>query len=120
MRTGLNLRQPRMARIMRAMPRTKRPDIEPQDVVGLDYFRKLRPLFEPLHQVACQRDRAGNRTLHYDQFCCLIMLYMFNPIVSSLRAIQQASELKNVQKKLGCSRASLGSLSEAARVFDPR
>ena len=105
---------------MRAMPRTKRPDIEPQDVVGLDYFRKLRPLFEPLHRVACQRDRAGNRTLHYDQFCCLIMLYMFNPIVSSLRAIQQASELKNVQKKLGCSRASLGSLSEAARVFDPR
>jgi IS4 transposase len=44
---------------------------------------------------------------------------MFNPIVSSLRAIQQASELKNVQRKLGCARAALGSLSEASHVFDP-
>lgn len=47
------------------------------------------------------------------------MLFMFNPVVSSLRAMRQASELKNVQRKLGCARASLGSLSESARVFDP-
>jgi hypothetical protein len=33
--------------------------------------------------------------------------------------LQQASQLKNVQRKLGCSRASLGSLSEATDVFDP-
>ena len=33
--------------------------------------------------------------------------------------MQQASELNNVQKKLGCDRAALGSLSEAATVFDP-
>jgi hypothetical protein len=62
---------------------------------------------------------AGNRTLHFDQYCLLMLLYCFNPIVTSLRGMQQASELKNVQKKLGCSRASLGSLSEAATVFDP-
>jgi hypothetical protein len=31
----------------------------------------------------------------------------------------QASELKKVQRKLGCPRASLGSLSEASTVFDP-
>jgi len=43
---------------------------------------------------------------------------MFNPICTSLRAIQQASELKKVQNKLDAARASLGSLSEAARVFD--
>jgi len=46
------------------------------------------------------------------------LLYMFNPICTSLRAIQQASELKKVQRKLGCPRASLGSLSEAATVFE--
>ncbi len=33
--------------------------------------------------------------------------------------MQQASELKNVQKKLGCPRTSLGSLSEATDIFDP-
>lgn len=93
--------------------------IRERDVQGLKHLRKLRPLFDSLHEVGCARDRAGNRTLHFDQYCCLVMLYLFNPIVSSLRAIQQASELKNVQRKLGCARASLGSLSEAARVFDP-
>ena len=93
--------------------------IRPQDVQGLKYFKTLGPLFERLHKVGCARDSAGNRHLHFDQYCSLMMLYMFNPIVSSLRAIQQASELTNVQRKLGCQRASLGSLSEAARVFDP-
>ena len=48
----------------------------------------------------------------------LLLLFLFNPIVSSLRGVQQASELKKVQKKLGCQRASLGSLSEATSVFD--
>ncbi len=47
-----------------------------------------------------------------------MLLYFFNPIVTSLRGLQQASELKNVQAKLGCDRASLGSLSEATTVFD--
>ena len=72
-----------------------------------------------MHDVGCQRDRAGNRQLHYDQYCLLILLYFFNPVVTSLRGLQQASELAKVQKKLGCSRAALGSLSEAASVFDP-
>ncbi len=49
----------------------------------------------------------------------MILLYLFNPVVTSLRGLQQASELAKVQKKLGCPRASLGSLSEAASVFDP-
>jgi hypothetical protein len=44
---------------------------------------------------------------------------MFNPVVRSLRGIQQASTLRKVQKRLGCPRASLGSLSEATDVFDP-
>jgi hypothetical protein len=97
----------------------KAPRIRERDVQGLKHLRRLRPLFERLHDAGCARDRAGNRRLHFDQYCCLVMLFMFNPIVSSLRAIQQASQLKNVQRKLGCARAALGSLSEAARVFDP-
>jgi hypothetical protein len=43
----------------------------------------------------------------------LVLLYLFNPVLRSLRALQQASTLKNVQRKLDCSRASLGSLSIA-------
>ncbi len=48
----------------------------------------------------------------------LLLLYMFNPVCASLRALQEASELKKVQRVLKVPRASLGSLSEAARVFD--
>jgi hypothetical protein len=88
------------------------------DITGLKYFNKLAPLLERLHDDACQRDTAGKRQLHFDQYCLLILLYLFNPVVTSLRGIQQASELQKVQRKLGCPRASLGSLSEAASVFD--
>jgi len=97
----------------------KRDKVREEDVTGVKYFDKLAPLLRRLHDDACARDRAGNRELHFDQFCMLVLLYLFNPVVSSLRAIQQASELKKVQRKLGCGRASLGSLSEAAQVFNP-
>jgi hypothetical protein len=89
------------------------------DIVGLKYFDRLMPLLERLHEVGTQRDRAGNRQLFFDQYGAYILLFLFNPIVTSLRGIQQASELKKVQKKLGCPRVSLGSLSEATEVFDP-
>jgi len=89
------------------------------DIVGLKYFDRLMPLLERLHDVGTQRDRAGNRELFFDHYCAYLLLFLFNPIVTSLRGIQQASELKKVQKKLGCPRASLGSLSEAIEVFDP-
>ena len=99
---------------------TAKPKIRSKDLTGLKYFDKLAPLLERLHDDGCKRDKAGNRDLHFDQYCMLILLYLFNPVVTSLRAIQQASELDKVQKKLGCSRASLGSLSESATVFDPK
>ena len=85
----------------------------------MKYFDKLLPLFDRLHEVGCQRDKARNRQLYFDQYCLLILLFLFNPTVSSLRALQQASELKKVQRKLRCRRASLGSLSEAIEVFQP-
>ncbi len=97
----------------------RRDDVREEDVTGLKYFAKLAPLLARLHDVGCQRDKAGNRTLHYDQYCLLVLLFLFNPVVRSLRAIQQASQLRKVQRKLGCLRALLGSLSEAKEVFAP-
>lgn len=97
---------------------TENAKLTEKDITGLKYFDQIAPLLRRLHDDACDRDTAGNRTLHYDQYCMLMLLYFFNPIVTSLRGLQQASELKNVQAKLGCARASLGSLSEATTVFD--
>lgn len=96
----------------------KRHKIKESELQGFKYFKAISGMLESLHKAGCQRDRAGNRKLHMDQYMSLLLLYMFNPICTSLRAVQQASELKKVQRKLGCPRASLGSLSEAATVFD--
>jgi hypothetical protein len=101
------------------MTRAKASKIRESDIVGLKYFGRLMPLLERLHDIGTKRDRAGNRELFFDQYCAYVLLFLFNPIVTSLRGIQQASELKKVQKKLGCPRASLGSLSEATQIFDP-
>lgn len=100
------------------MGRPRRERIREDQLHGFQHFKLLTPILERLHEAGCQCDRAGNRILHYDQYAALILLYFFNPIVTSLRGIQQASELKKVQRLLGSPRAALGSLSEAARVFD--
>lgn len=89
------------------------------DLQGLKFFKKIRPLLECLQGIGAERDKSGNRDLHMDQYCVLVLMWMFNPILSSLRALQQASTLQEVQKKFGVARASLGSLSESVRLFDP-
>ena len=93
--------------------------IRERDVQGVKYLDRVLPLLKRLHLAGCERDKAGNRDLHMDQYCALILLFMFSPIVDSLRSIQRVSELRKVQRLLGCGRASLGSLSESVRVFDP-
>ncbi len=103
---------------MRKPKRQKRP-IQSRDIEGLKYFKLLDGLLEHLHDHATERDRSKNRKLFYDQYASLLLLYFFSPVLTSLRALQQASELAKVQKVTGSSRASLGSLSEASRVFDP-
>jgi hypothetical protein len=85
---------------------------------GFKYFQMLGPLFAHLHAAGTQRDRAGNRRLFDDQYATLLLLYFFNPTLTSLRALQQASTLAKVQQRLGVRRTSLGALSEAAQVFD--
>lgn len=100
------------------MARKQRPEVTEEKLQGFKYFKILGPLLESLHTVGTQRDKAQNRQLHFDQYGALLLLYFFNPILTSLRGIQQASHLEKVQKKLGCRGTSLGSLSEAASVFD--
>lgn len=101
------------------MAKKQTDSIQACDITGLKYLDRVLPLFKRLRPEGTERDKAGNRQLFYDQYCALQLLYLFNPIVTSLRGLQQASELKKVQRKLGCPRSSLGSLSEAVRVFDP-
>lgn len=102
------------------MQGTDAPNLSPAlEIRGLKYFRKLLPLFQRLHDVGCQRDTAHNRQLHFDQYAALVMLYLFNPLLGSMRALQHALSLPKVAQTLGVKRFSLGSFSEAPAVFEP-
>jgi DDE family transposase len=85
---------------------------------GFKYVRLVGTLLQALHEAGTERDRAGNRQLFYDQFARLLLLYFFTPTVTSLRGVQQLSTLAQVQQRWGIRRTALGSLSEAATVFD--
>ena len=91
-----------------------------EEAVRLEGRRLLEParrLLARLRPIGCQRDRAGNRKLFFDQYVALLLLYFFTPTLTSLRSLQQASNWEQVRRKLGIRRTSLGSLSEAAGVF---
>lgn len=47
-----------------------------------------------------------------------MLLYFFDPTVTSLRGVHQTTTLTTVRQRLGISATSLGALSEAASVFD--
>ena len=90
------------------------------EVRGLKYFHKLLPLFSRLHEVGTARDTASNRRLHFDQYASLVMLYLFNPLIKSLRTLQHTLSLPKVARTIGIKRFSLGSFSEAPAVFEPQ
>lgn len=95
-------------------------DRDPADgMAGFRYLRKFGPLFDSLHACGTHGDTAGNRRLHYDQYASLVLLYFFSPALTSLRGLQQATASAKVRRATGGGRVSLGSLSEAAGVFDP-
>lgn len=100
------------------MARTEKR-IRPKDLAGFKDFKSLKPLLERLHRVGTERDSAGNRKLHMDEYCLLVLMWLYNPVVDSLRGLQQCSEFDSVRKRLGVGRASMGSLSESVSLFDP-
>jgi hypothetical protein len=109
-----------MSRVMDDAPpaRPAKKLIRQCDLAGFKYFQLLLPLLDTLHEQACIRDKAHNRTLHYDQYATLLLLFFFNPIITSTRGLIQAGKLEKVRRQLGVSPTSLGSFSEAASVFD--
>lgn len=93
--------------------------IDPRKLQGFKYFELLDGLLERLRPAATQRDIARNRRFFFDHYAALMILYYFNPTVTTLRGLRQFTTLEKVQRLCGVSPTSLGSLSEAARVFDP-
>ena len=86
-----------------------------EQLQGFKFFKRLRGLFDSLHECAAHR----NRKLFYDEYALGLLFYFFNPALNSLRGLQIATGFKKAQKALGPRRMSLGSMSESVRLFDP-
>lgn len=100
------------------MSRQPTPPVAAKDLQGFKYFALITPLLARLRDEGTAGDKAGNRRLFLDQYAALLLLYFFNPILTSFNGLQQASALDKVQKITGGPRVSKGSLSEAQGVFD--
>ena len=94
--------------------------IDPRRIGGIKRLRHLLPLLADLHEVGCERDAAGNRQLHFDEYVTLVLLYLMNPLIDSVRGLQAAAAVDKVSEQLGVKRFSRGSFSESVRVFDPQ
>lgn len=89
-------------------------------LAGMGHLRRVAGLLSHLHEVGCTRDRAGNREFHFDDHVLLVLLYLFNPMIDSMRMLVRLAGLEGAREKLGIRRrVSLGSFSESCRVFEP-
>jgi hypothetical protein len=88
-------------------------------IICLGHLKRVFELLDRLHKVGCERDTAGNRQLHFDGYCKLVLLHIWNPLLESVPDLQRAVGLPQVAKALGVKRFSAGSFSESVRVFDP-
>ena len=97
-----------------------KPAIAFEQLRGIKQLRHVAELLSKLHMVGCDRDKSGNRDLHFDDYVMLILLYLFNPMIESIALLQGVAELPKVQERLGVKRFSTGSFSESCRVFEPQ
>jgi hypothetical protein len=94
-------------------------ELTEKDIVCLGHLGRVFPLLDKLQDVGCVRDKAKNREFHFNDYCKLVLLYTWNPLIGSVRVLQSTVGLPSVAKALGVKRFSLGSFSESCRVFEP-
>jgi hypothetical protein len=90
-----------------------------KDLHGFKYLDDVLPLLRRLHPCGTAADRAGNRKFFADHYAALLLLYFFNPVLTSRNALLQASRLAKVQAFCGGRPVAAGSFSEAQHLFDP-
>lgn len=102
-----------------ARSRKDSPAVREEDLRGFKALKRVAELLRSLHGCGCGRDKAGNRELFFDDYVLLVLLYLMNPLIDSMRMLQHAADLPKVRKTLGVKRFSVGSFSESCRVFEP-
>ena len=78
--------------------------------VSLKMLSRVLPLLDKLHPSGTQRDTAGNRTLFFDDYVKLTLVYLFNPLIDSISMLQRAAALPKLATQLGGQRLLQGQL----------
>jgi hypothetical protein len=97
-------------------PSTAHPKLTGADLPGK---KKLEQVLGLLRRLRPNHDHP-QRELHYDEYAAYLLLYFFTPLLQSMRGMQFASSYPLLKQRFGLDRFSLGSFSEAGRVFDPK
>jgi len=98
---------------------TEQSPVTEKDLRGFKQLKRVAKLLRAVHDGGCARDKAGNRELHFDDYVLLVLMYLMNPMIDSMRALQKVADFPRMREVLGIKRFSLGSFSESCRVFDP-
>ncbi len=97
------------------MPEEAEKTIQAHDLAGWKKLRRVAGLLTHLHEAGCDRDKAGNRELHFDDYVLLILLYLFNPLIDSMQLVQNSGwSCPEVRERLGIKRFS--NLAVSVRV----
>jgi hypothetical protein len=95
------------------------PAVAAHELQGFKYLNDVLPLLQRLRDCGTDSDRVGNRKFFADQYVALLLLYFFNPLLTSRNALLQASRLAKVQAYCGGRPVSAGSFSQAQHLFEP-
>ena len=87
----------------------------PEKVVGAKYVRLLEKQLRSLRN----DDAHGNQRLFLDDVFVVYLLAFFNPMVRSLRTVEDLSQTRQAQKHLSIKTICRSTLSDFNRLVDP-
>ena len=101
----------------RGAPKLTERDLRQWKLIA-DFRSRLAEVAQAHRQDPAWQDRR--RRLEQYDYLSLFLLALVNPTVKTLRALSAASQLERVQQEVCTRSTSLGSLSEAQHLVDPR
>jgi len=101
--------------------RPKKPEIDERKLRGFRLLERFQSVLARVREKVPRtaRENHGLRVHQAEEYLSLFLLCMFNPVLSSMRALCEASRLGRVQEHCGTRSVSLSRFSEAQEVFDP-
>lgn len=88
----------------------------PSELIGLGYLDQLNKHLRQLRKAYPH----ANRKLHYDDLFAAYLLAFYNPVLRSLRTIEDFSTAPQMRDHLSIERLCRSTLSNAGGVFDPK